>query len=40
LQIPTRQYTETVGPADTYIPGALQQAAQVGATIYGMNKLK
>ena len=40
IQIPTRQYTETVGPAETYIPGALQQAAQVGATIYGLNKLK
>jgi len=40
LQIPTRQYTETVGPADTYVPGALSQAAQLGATIYGVSKLK
>jgi len=40
LQIPTRQYTETVGPADTYVPGALSQAAQLGATIYGLGKLK
>lgn len=40
LQIPTRSYTEKVGPADTYVPGALQQAAQVGATIYGLGKLK
>jgi len=40
LQIPTRQYTETIGPADTYVPGALSQAAQIGATIYGLGKLK
>jgi hypothetical protein len=40
LQIPTRQYTETVGPADSYVPGALSQAAQIGATIYGLGKLK
>ena len=40
LQIPTRQYTENVGPADTYVPGALAQAAQLGATVYGLGKLK
>jgi hypothetical protein len=40
LQIPTRSYTETVGPADTYVPGALSQAAQLGATVYGLGKLK
>lgn len=39
IQIPTRQYTENVGPADTYVPGALSQAAQFGATIYGLGKL-
>lgn len=39
LQIPTRQYTESVGPADTYVPGALSQAAQLGATVYGLGKL-
>ena len=40
LQIPTRQYTESIGPADTYIPGALSQAAQLGATVYGLGKIK
>ena len=39
LQIPTRQYTETVGPADTYVPGALAQAGQLGATVYGLSRL-
>ena len=39
LQIPTRQYTETIGPADTYVPGALAQAGQLGATVYGLGKL-
>ena len=39
LQIPTRTYTESFGPADTYVPGALAQAGQIGATIYGFNKL-
>lgn len=40
LQMPTRSYTETVGPADTYVPGALTQAAQYGATVYGLKQLK
>ena len=40
LQIPTRQYTETIGPADTYVPGALAQAGQLGATVYGLGKLR
>lgn len=39
LQIPTRQYTENVGPADVYVPGALSQAAQLGATVYGLGRL-
>ena len=40
LQMPTRQYTESIGPADAYVPGALSQAAQFGATVYGLGKLK
>jgi hypothetical protein len=40
LQIPTRTTEEKIGPAQTYVPGALSQAAQLGATLYGVSKIK